>query len=208
VTSLLAFSLSGCSGIYYDAQEQLLGRQKRHILRSRVEAGQKDQAEAQEQFQSTLDLFKDVTKFDGGELEGFYKKLQGEYDDSEARAEDVRERIVSIEKVATDLFTEWEGEIGDIQSADLRRRSRESMNETKLRYQRYIAAMRRAEGKMEPVLLAFRDQVLFLKHNLNARAIASIQENTVEIENDVAALIRDMRRSVSEAESFLDSMQS
>ncbi len=149
-----------------------------------------------------------MTKFDGGELEGFYKKLQGEYDDSEKRAEDVRERITSIEKVAADLFREWEGEIQDIQSADLRRRSRDSLVDTQQRYERYIGAMRRAESKMEPVLLAFRDQVLFLKHNLNARAIASIQENTVEIENDVAALIRDMQRSVAEAETFLDSMQS
>ena len=35
--------------------------------------------------------------------------------------------------------------------------------------------MRLAESRIEPVLKSFRDQVLFLKHNLNAKAIASLR---------------------------------
>jgi len=203
---IACLSLIACSSVYYDAQERILGKQKRHILRDRVEAGQADQNEAQEQFKTTLELFKEVTRFEGGELESFYKKLQSEYDDCEARAKDVRERIGSIEKVAGDLFSEWEGEISLMQNPDLKGRSRQSLQDTQSRYQRYIAAMARAENKMDPVLTAFRDQVLFLKHNLNARAIASLKRDTAAIEADVDTLLGDMQRAIGEAESFLAAM--
>lgn len=201
------FALS-CTGLYYDAQERILGKQKRHILKERVQAGQRDQLEAQEQFQTTLDLFKEVTRFDGGDLEKFYKRLQGEYDDSERRAQDVRDRIDSIERVASDLFAEWRQEIDLIENASLRRESQAGLRSTESRYERYLAAMHRAEATMDPVLIAFRDQVLYLKHNLNARAIDSLDRNADDIESDVETLIADMRQAMREAEDFLSAMES
>ena len=42
------------------------------------------------------------------------------------------------------------------------------MRQTRARYDQMIGAMKRAEGKLEPALQPLRDQVLFLKHNLNA----------------------------------------
>jgi hypothetical protein len=67
--------------------------------------------------------------------------------------------------------------------------------------------MKRAERKIDPVLNAFRDQVLYLKHNLNAQAIASLQSELVSIESDVARLIQEMDASIREANSFIASMQ-
>jgi len=66
--------------------------------------------------------------------------------------------------------------------------------------------MKRAEKKMEPVLSAFRDQVLFLKHNLNAKAIASLQTELVSVEAEVNSLIRDMETSIKEANAFISAM--
>jgi len=51
-----------------------------------------------------------------------------------------------------------------------------------------------------------RDQVLFLKHNLNAKAIASLQEEFGSIKADIAVLISDMEASISEADEFIASM--
>jgi len=66
--------------------------------------------------------------------------------------------------------------------------------------------MRRAEDKMDPVLVVFLDQVLFLKHNLNAKAIASLQDELVAVEEDVALLVKDMEESIAEAEWFISTM--
>jgi len=60
--------------------------------------------------------------------------------------------------------------------------------------------------KIDPVLTAFRDQVLFLKHNLNARALAALQNELDAIQTDVASLIREMEASIAEANAFIDAM--
>jgi hypothetical protein len=204
--ALAALLTSGCSSAYYAALEQL-NIEKRHILESRVEKSQKDQQAVQEEFQTTFELFKEVTGYDGGDLERFYTRMQTQLDRSEERAQQLRDRIESIERVAVDLFSEWGEEIGEISDARLRRQSERSLRDTRSRYDQMIAAMQRAESKMDPVLTAFRDQVLFLKHNLNASAIASLQASTREIETDVAALIREMQTSIREAQSFLAAME-
>ena len=201
-----ALLLLGCTSAYYSVMESI-GREKRHILESRVEASREDQKEVQEEFQTTFELFQEVTGYDGGDLERFYQRMQSQLERSEEKAEAVRERIRSIEQVAGDLFEEWEGEIAQISRADLRRQSESKLRTTRARYQKMIAAMKRAEARMDPVLTAFRDQVLFLKHNLNASAIASLESSTADIESDVAGLIRELRASIAETEEFLAALE-
>lgn len=207
VLGVAVLMLAGCrtSSLYYDAMEQV-GIHKRHILRDRVEAAQDDQRAAEEQFQSAYERFKSVSGYAGGDLEDTYNALADELESSEDRAEDVRDRIDSIEEVAADLFDEWKSEIDQIQTPRLRRASSAQLRDTQKQYARLIGAMKRAEAKMDPVLVAFRDQVLFLKHNLNAKAIAALQGSVGDIEDDVAALIDDIRVSIREAETFLDTM--
>ena len=196
---------AGCQTAYYAAWEQL-GIEKRDILRSRVEDAREEQQEAQEQFQTTYERFVEITGYDGGDLESVYSKLNGDFERSEAKAQAVRDRIASIEDVAADLFSEWESEINLISSAEMRRKSTASLRDTQQRYSGLVGAMKRAEAKMDPVLTAFRDQVLFLKHNLNAQAISSLQTDVASIENDVAVLIREMQSSIQEADTFLATM--
>jgi len=142
----------------------------------------------------------------GMENARLYQKLKGEYEDSEARAKDVHKRIADVEQVAGDLFKEWEKELGQYKSAELRRTSQRQLQDTRSRYQKLIASLKRAEKKLDPVLTAFNDRVLFLKHNLNARAIASLRTNRAAIEADIGALVADMNKSIAEADQFIKAM--
>ncbi|MCC6262501.1 MAG: DUF2959 domain-containing protein [Bryobacterales bacterium] len=198
------FSVS-CSSLYYSSMEKL-GKEKRDILVSRVKSVREDQEKAKEQFKTTLEAFQAVTGFDGGDLEKTYKKLNGEFEDAESRAKKVRERVDSVEKVAKDLFAEWEGEVGSIHDPQLKSKSRRLLLDTRKRYAALINKMRAAEKRMEPVLSAFRDQVLFLKHNLNARAIQSLKETTIEIDAEVTRLVQDLESSIQEADAFIAAM--
>jgi len=67
--------------------------------------------------------------------------------------------------------------------------------------------MERAESKLEPVLAVFKDQVLYLKHNLNARAISSLKNELSGIKTDVSTLINAMEKSINEANTFINSME-
>jgi len=203
--SLLAL-LPACRGAYYSTMETF-GVHKRDILVDEVEDGREDQAEAQEQFQETYKAFQELTGAEGGELEDVYDNLSDELEDCEESADDVHKRIDDIEQVAGDLFEEWEDEIGGMENASLKSESKSMLQDTRSRYAEMIGTMQQAETKMEPVLQAFRDHVTFLKHNLNAKAISSLQKVVPGIEKDVAALIADMEKSIAEADEFIKAME-
>ena len=198
---------TACSGVYYSTMEKI-GYEKREILADRVESARDAQQEAKEQFASALDRFRSVVRFEGGELEEKYEILNREYEWSEDKAEKVRDRIEAVEDVAEALFKEWKQEIGEYTSAKLRRSSEEQLTRTRSRYDRLIKAMWKAESKIPPVLSAFKDQVLFLKHNLNARAIASLEGELGSIQNEVGALIKEMEASIAEADAFISTLES
>ncbi|MGN6369516.1 MAG: DUF2959 domain-containing protein [Phycisphaerae bacterium] len=198
--------LAGCKSTYYAAWEKL-GWAKRDILVDRVEAARTDQEKAKTEFQTTLQHLRAVAGTPEDSLQKEYDRIESDYEACASRAKKVHERIASVDSVAHDLFKEWEGELGEYHSAELRSESEQKLDETKARYEQLLAAMKRAEEKMQPVLDAFHDQVLFMKHNLNARAIASLQTTQASIETDVAALIRDMDKSIAEANSFIQQMQ-
>lgn len=200
--TLALLLVAGCSSVYYGTMEKF-GYQKRDILVERVQQGKQQQADAQKQFQSTFDAFKQLTGMPGSELETTYKKLSAEYERCKGSAAGVSSKIAAIEKVAKDMFAEWKKENEQYQSADMRSKSEAMLNDTAKRYEQLLTAMKGAESRMAPVLGAFNDQVLFLKHNLNAQAIASLQDTVVKIESDVGKLIEEMQKSIAEADQFI-----
>ena len=173
----------------------------------RIEDTQQAQQDAQEEFKDALEQYRSVINFDGGDLEKLYNKLSAEYEDSEAAAKAISQHIESVENVAQDLFDEWQREIGEIQSANLRNDSARKLRETKARYKQLIATMRSAERSVYPVLTTLKDQVLYLKHNLNARAISSLKGELRSIDADVNRLIGQMQRSIDEANSFIERLK-
>jgi hypothetical protein len=196
----------GCRTAYYAAYEKI-GVYKRDLLKKRVVEARDGQKEAQEQFKDALTRLKEITKFDGGQAERAYRALQGKYDDCAAQADVVRKRIREVETVAGDLFTEWDKEIGQINTPSLRDASRQQLTTTRQRYEELHTALVKAEQSMTPVLSQFSDYVLYLKHNLNAQAIASLKGEATSIQVEIARLIEEMNRSIARADEFVKGMQ-
>jgi len=174
--SLLAILLmvSGCETAYLEAMEKS-GIPKRDILIDRIEDAQTAQEEGQEQVKDALEQFQAVVKLDGGNLQSIYNQLDAEYEDSLSAAENIRDRIGAVESVAEALCSEWEAELEQYSSASLRRDSQRQLTQTRTRYNRLISSMKNTEKTIDPVLDSLKDNVLYLKHNLNARAIASLK---------------------------------
>lgn len=201
----VALVLSGCSSAYYGAMEKL-GVPKRQILVDRVQAAQGAQEEAKEQFASALEQFLAVTKVPATELKTTYDRLNDEFKRSEDRAKEVRDRIAAIDDVAGALFEEWGRELAQYSNATLRSQSARQLAQTRQRYDGLMRTMRAAADRMDPVLATFRDQVLYLKHNLNAQAVGALGETSRELQQDIARLIADMEKSIRESQAFIASM--
>ncbi len=208
-TILLGFCsavlICGCQKTYYKTME-VFGKHKRDLLVDRVEDARDSQQAAKEQFASALEQFGSVVKYNGGELEEKYNQLSKELERSQARANAVRKHIGEVEEVSKALFKEWESELDQYSNESLRQSSEQKLLQTRARCSQLIGAMKRAESKMAPVLTVFNDQVLFLKHNLNAQAIASLQDELISVEADIASLIKEMEASIAEANAFIDAM--
>lgn len=199
-------SLTACSSMYYGGLEKI-GIPKREVMVYRVEKARDTQEETKEQFKSALEQFTVLTNFKGGNLEATYNKLNSEYEDSVKKAEEVSKRISDIEDVSNALFSEWENELSQYSNASLKRSSQQKLIATKAHYKQLITAMKRAEAKMAPVLSVFKDQVLYLKHNLNAQAIASLKGQLGLVQSDVSTLIAAMEKSIQEANAFIKTIE-
>lgn len=198
--------LCSCQSLYYNTMEKF-GVHKREILVDRVEDAREAQEEAKEQFQSTFEEFVAVSGVEVGKLQSTYKRLNSALERSREKAEEVHEKVESIESVSEALFKEWENELAEYTRDDLRRSSQEQLRETRQLAGDLLKTMREAASKMDPVLAAFSDQVLFLKHNLNAQAIARLSETSVKLREEVNELIREMEASIDEANSFIAQMR-
>ena len=199
------FLLAGCSSAYYSTLEKF-GVYKRDLLKKRVVAARDDQKEAGQQFKDALTRLKELYGFRGGNLEKVYDEMKSDYDRSAAKANDVRKRVKDVESVANDLFSEWESELKQISSETLREKSRQQLRDTRERYETLHDALKRAERSMDPVLTQFHDQVLFLKHNLNAQALSSLQTESVGIQEDITKLLREMDHSIRQADAFINAL--
>ena len=199
---LLCLGLWACESTYYNAMEKV-GIHKRDIMVDRVEDARDSQQDAQEEFRDALSQFRSVVSFDGGDLEKLYDRLNASYEDSAAAADDIRERIDAVEGVAEALFEEWEEELSLYSNARLRAESASKLRETQSRYRRLRDSLRRSEKCLDPVLATLRDNVLYLKHNLNASAISAIKGELTVIDRDVTALIARMDEAISESEGFI-----
>jgi len=206
--AILVFGLalsSGCQSVYYGAMEKM-GSHKRDILVDRVEEAKGAQVNARAQFANAFDEFLAVSQGDIEDLESAYDRIEDSFQRSEQDAQAVWERIDSIKRVGKVLFKEWEDELYQYASLELRRSSKDQMNRTRALYSRLIASMENAASRMAPVLDAFRDQMFFLKHNLNAQAVATLDQTAIKLRYEVDSLIQQMSASIEEANAFIAQM--
>jgi len=203
--AVLTLLVVACESAYYNTMERF-GVEKRDILIDRVEAARTSQQEAKEEFSSVLEQFRATVDFDGGELEEKYDRLSAAYDDTASQAQEVRDRVDAVESVGTALFAEWESELHQYSDRALRAQSQQQMRATRREFDTTVAAMNKAAKSMDPVLEVFEDRVLFLKHNLNARAIAALKPESSKLQARVDTLLREMEAAIEEADRFIASM--
>lgn len=178
----------GCQKTYYNVLEKV-GIEKRELLTRRVTSAKESQQEAQEEFRDALEKFQAVTGYRGGELEERYDELRDAYERSEQRAQDVSERIDAVESVADALLDEWKDELDKYEDRSLRRRSETRLRDTEREVDRLLRAMHAAEKSLSPVLQKLEDRVLYVKHNLNAAALAGLDEEVPALRRDVDRLV-------------------
>jgi tetratricopeptide (TPR) repeat protein len=188
--------------VYYSARESI-GDHKRVIVVAQVEQACQSLQETRDEFEDALERFKSLVCVNETTLDHRYNLLNRQYQFCRAKSDAVSDRIRAIEEVSEALFVEWERELDEYSNRSLRMRSSQQLKTARQNYARLIKSMHRAESKIQPVLSAFKDQVLYLKHNLNAQAIAALRHEFIEIGIDISQLIYAMEQTIAEASQFV-----
>jgi len=197
--------VAGCSTVKYNTLEKV-GIHKRDILVANVKDTRDAQEDAQEQFQDALERFGNIVTIENTDLKKAYNQLKDEYEDSKDAAEEVSDEIEDVENVAEDLFKEWAEENTRYTDPSLRRNSQAQLRDTQANYVQMLKSMKDSEASMQPVLASLYDNVLYLKHNLNAQAVGSLRTTFNNLEGDIDILIERMNQSIARSNEFIAQM--
>ena len=202
----LLFALTGCASVQYSALEKV-GIHKRDILVDRVEDARDAQSETREQLVTAYEELSELVGHEGGELEKKYERLSKEVERSRKATQDLDEHLSDIDRVSEDLFDEWESELDLYSSAALRSDQERKLAQARRQFLMMRDRMQTARNRVDPVMAVLTDNVLFLKHSLNAQALAALRGQTAVLEGQVDALIRDMQVAIEEADAFINRMR-
>jgi outer membrane murein-binding lipoprotein Lpp len=197
--------LQGCSQIYYSTWE-MLGKQKRDLLRDNVEDLSTDQKEVQEEVQDALTRLRTLYGSPSEKLTQVYDDLKSDYDSAKSKAAALHARIEKVDDIANDLFSEWDAEIGRLKTPKYKQDSRHKLQQTKQKYAKLEASVRKAEKGLTPVLAALEEQVIYLKHNLNAQALGGIKAELHSVESEIKTLSSALQSSIQESQSFVSTL--
>ena len=206
VACVLMIVLSGCASVQYSALEKV-GIHKRDILVDRVEDARDAQSETREQLVSAYDELSALVGHEGGELEEKYERLSKEVERSRKATEELDEHLSDIDRVSEDLFDEWESELDLYSSAALRSDQERKLAQARRQFLMMRDRMQIARNRVDPVMAVLTDNVLFLKHSLNAQALSALRGQASVLEGQVDALIRDMQVAIEEADAFINRMR-
>jgi len=203
---LLLITLTGCASVQYSALEKV-GIHKRDILVDRVEDARDAQTETREQLVTAYEELSALVGHEGGELEKKYERLSKEVERSRKATQVLDEHLSDIDRVSQDLFDEWESELNLYSSATLKADQKRKLVLARRQFMTMRDRMQTARNRVDPVMAVLTDNVLFLKHSLNAQALAALRGQTAVLEGQVDALIRDMQVAIEEADAFISRMR-
>lgn len=187
----------------YSALE-MFGLQKRDLLQREVANARDEQKEATEDFKDALQKLKALYNIPKGPYDDAYEDLNEAYEDAKKQSAEVTQSIKKVETVAGDLFLEWEKEINEIGTPELKVASAQSLNKTKKKYSEMITTLKSSEKRISPILSKLKDHVLYLKHKLNAKAIGALQGESMRIQVQIEQLVEDINKAVKAADQFIN----
>ncbi len=202
IALILLVLSAGCSSVQYSALEKV-GIHKRDLLVSNVEDARDSQSETREQLVTAYEELTALIGFDGGELEARYKRLSKEVTQSQDVIDELDGHLEDIDRVSRDLFKEWESELDLYNNASLRADQAKKLNLSRKQFATMRDRMQQARNRVDPVMAVLNDNVLYLKHSLNAQALDALRGQATLLEGQVDALIRDMQAAIDEAEAFI-----
>jgi hypothetical protein len=199
--TLLAIALTaGAAG----AQE---GHKRTDRLIKRAEDTIKEIEATKQQLQKSLILYNSIIDVKAEDPKKTYRDLVKAIEGCEKKVADVGKRVESMELEAHNFFAEWTQSLEQISSADLRKRSQERLNETRVRYGDILRSGRSAGAEFDTFIGEMHDQVVYLGFDLNESAVASLKEDAAKLNEHANVLFKKIDEVVAATTGYINSIR-
>ena len=125
-----------------------------------------------------------------------YKKLANDLKATDKKIQGTTKDLEAMNKQADKFFVQWEKELAEYSSDSMKEKSTARLDATKKRYQSLGQSLGEASKAFQPLMQNLNDQILFLGRDLSAEAIADLQDEAAELNqqaedvyNNVATLL-------------------
>ncbi len=205
--SLPALLAVSCQASGYTSSLKSSSRDLKVALLENVRASREEQAASQVRFASACDLLTELTRNETEDPEALYEQLLGEIDKCAECAEDLRDRIPTLEQDAAELFEILSVELEQFSHPDMRSRSEAMLKHTQESFGKLIAQFEHTQEQVEVVMLALRDFVLFFNQNLNARAVGTLEDENDFIVEELETLEEETGSAINEVDTFIEVLE-
>jgi len=136
-----------------------------------------------------------------------YKSLVGDLNSTDKKIEGVKKQLTGLNKEADSFFRAWEQDLSGISSDSLREKSASRLEAAKQRYASIGETLAKARDEFAPVVQNLNDQILFLGRDLSPEAVADLQDEADELNQQAAAVtekVTAMLQSAGKAQDEAD----
>ena len=162
---------------------------------------------AKAQLQSTLDLYNTLMGGRASDAKKLYSDLGKAVDATLKKRDDVRKRGEDMEKEAYKFFEEWTASLEAITSEELRQRSQERLNDTRVNFSGILAEGRQAGADFDVFMGGLRDQIVYLGYDLNPGGIASLAEDAERLNAAADVLFVAIDEVIATITEYAESMR-
>jgi chromosome segregation ATPase len=200
----MVFLLAAVFAVGAHAQE---GHKQTERLVKRAGETLKQIVETKQQLQKTLTIYNSIIDAKTDDANKTYKDLVKAVEQCEKKRGDVQNKTEEMEKEAHIFFQEWNASLSGISNEDLKKRSQERLNDTRVRYGDILSAGRRAGAEFDTFIGDLRDQIAYLGFDLNPSAVESLKGDAAKLNQHGDVLfgkIDDVNKKITE---YIQSIQ-
>lgn len=161
---------------------------------------------SKERMNAAVEALRSMTSSDfRGDALVAHAELTRSIESSEEQAETLRDHVTEMKDTASELFERWAQDLEGFTNAEMRQSSQKRLEDTRTRYQTIVAAVDPALWSLDAVNRDLRDHALFLGHDFNKSAVASVRPGVEALGKQRTELDGRLALAMNAAHDYLES---
>lgn len=195
VLTIVLFVLLGGVSIYAQSKTA----KEAENLKKTADAAEKSIQDVVEHVKGMLATYNSIVGGEAKNAQSDYKKLASDLKSSDKKIQNATKGLDSMNKQAEKFFGQWEKELDAYSSDSMREKSSKRLDTAKQRFEHLGQTLDEASKSFEPLMQNLNDQILFLGRDLSPDAIAELQDEAAELNQQAEDVFSNIETLMAKA---------